>query len=421
MRYSSALVRKAFGTGQTLKASFTVGRLICAGSREHRASFCPTRLHAFVDCCVLSARRSLSSVSAVQTRTASSAANEALDMSKTRNLADYVCSSPVAKSCGVKSTDDPDQVAHWEKLGAIMSERLGHPTGNDTNDQQRARVYQYYLPIYLWLRTHLQQHRQSHPDTPLVLGISAPQGSGKTTICDELQHLLSYEGFQAVFASLDDFYLTFDAQQALAKAHPDNPLLQVRGQAGTHDIELARQTLEQLKSATSESSEVAVVRYDKSAHEGRGDRAPPSKWQQVKGKVDVVLFEGWMLGFKPLTDQAAEKAGKDIVEINNYLKKYPAAIDNFVDLWMVVKVGDPKYVYEWRLEAEHNSKAAGKPGMTDEQVADFVDRYMPGYVHYLPELYSRGPTTKQPGKVLTIEIEKSRQLTKEQPEQFVES
>lgn len=64
---------------------------------------------------------------------------------------------------------------------------------------------------------HLQQHKQSHPDTPLVLGMSAPQGSGKTTICEELQHLLSYEGYQAVFASLDDFYLTFDAQQALAK------------------------------------------------------------------------------------------------------------------------------------------------------------------------------------------------------------
>lgn len=115
------------------------------------------------------------------------------------------------------------------------------------------------------------------------------------------------------------------------------------------------------------------------------------------------------------------QAGKDIVAINNHLKKYPAAIDNFVDVWMVVKVGDPKSVYEWRLEAEHKSKAAGKSGMTDEQVADFVDRYMPGYVHYLPELYSSGPTTKQPGKVLTIQIEKSRQLTKEQPDQFVES
>lgn len=47
--------------------------------------------------------------------------------------------------------------------------------------------------------------------------MSAPQGSGKTTICEELQHLLSHEGYQAVFASLDDFYLTFDAQQTLAK------------------------------------------------------------------------------------------------------------------------------------------------------------------------------------------------------------
>lgn len=91
------------------------------------------------------------------------------------------------------------------------------------------------------------------------------------------------------------------------QAHPENPLLQVRGQAGTHDIRLAHQTLEQLKSATSESSEVGLVRYDKSSHEGRGDRAPDSKRQQVKGKVDVVLFEGWMLGFKPLTDQAAEQ------------------------------------------------------------------------------------------------------------------
>ncbi len=81
----------------------------------------------------------------------------------------------------------------------------------------RARVYQYYLPIYLWLHHQLQQHQKTHPDTPLFVGMSAPQGSGKTTICEELQHLLAQGGHQAVFASLDDFYLTFDDQQALAK------------------------------------------------------------------------------------------------------------------------------------------------------------------------------------------------------------
>ncbi len=81
----------------------------------------------------------------------------------------------------------------------------------------RARVYQYYLPIYLWLHHQLQQHQKTHPDTPLFVGMSAPQGSGKTTICEELQHLLAQGGYQAVFASLDDFYLTYDDQQALAK------------------------------------------------------------------------------------------------------------------------------------------------------------------------------------------------------------
>lgn len=340
------------------------------------------------------------------------------DMSDTASLADYVCSSPIASTCGVKHTDDPDQLSLWQKLGELLAERLGHPTGNKASDQQRARVYQYYLPIYLWLHDQLQQHQKTHPDTPLFVGMSAPQGSGKTTICEELQHLLAQGGYQAVFASLDDFYLTYDDQQALAKANSQNKLLGVRGQAGTHDIKLAHNTLQQLKSANSDSSEIALVRYDKSSHSGRGDRAPESAWQQVKGKVDVVLFEGWMLGFRPLLDQAAQKAGKDMVAINNHLKKYPAAIDNFIDVWLVVKVTDPKFVYEWRLEAEHKSKAAGKPGMTDDQVADFVDRYMPGYIHYLPGLYSHGPTTKQPGKVLTIQIDKSRRLTQEQPEQY---
>lgn len=78
-------------------------------------------------------------------------------------------------------------------------------------------MYQYYLPIYLWLQRQLQEHKKTHPDTPLFVGMSAPQGSGKTTICEELQHLLTKEGYQGVFASLDDFYLSYDNQQALAK------------------------------------------------------------------------------------------------------------------------------------------------------------------------------------------------------------
>ena len=115
---------------------------------------------------------------------------------------------------------------------------------------------------------------------------------------------------------------------------------------------------------------------------------------------------------------AAVQAGKHVAAVNDNLKKYPAAIDNFIDVWLIVKVTDAEYVYAWRQEAEHKAKASGKSGMTDDQVKDFVDRYMPAYKHYLPGLYAHGPTTKQPGKVLTLQIDKSRQLTKEQPEQY---
>ena len=53
-------------------------------------------------------------------------------------------------------------------------------------------------------------------------------------------------------------------------------------------------------------------------------------------------------------------------------------------------------------------RAKGKAGMTDAQVADFVDRYMPAYRAYLSDLYAAGPTTAKPGGLLEIEIDASR-------------
>ncbi len=58
----------------------------------------------------------------------------------------------------------------------------------------------------------------------------------------------------------------------------------------------------------------------------------------------------------------------DLVSINEKLREYEAAWDAWVDAWLVVKVGAPDWVYKWRLQAEHAMLAAGKPGMSDEQV-----------------------------------------------------
>jgi pantothenate kinase-related protein Tda10 len=40
-------------------------------------------------------------------------------------------------------------------------------------------------------------------------------------------------------------------------------------------------------------------------------------------------------------------------------------------------------VDRWRMEAETKMRAKGKGGMTDAEVVDFVDRYIPAYKVHL--------------------------------------
>jgi pantothenate kinase-related protein Tda10 len=96
-------------------------------------------------------------------------------------------------------------------------------------------------------------------------------------------------------------------QAELAASNSNNGLLKLRGNAGSHDLQLGTDTLKALRSLTSSGMKAKVPRYDKSANAGFGDRADPSKWSEVEGPLKVVLFEGWMLGFEP-EDEAAVTA-----------------------------------------------------------------------------------------------------------------
>ncbi|CAG8675591.1 2608_t:CDS:1, partial [Scutellospora calospora] len=61
----------------------------------------------------------------------------------------------------------------------------------------------------------------------------------------------------------------------------------------------------------------------------------------------------------------------------------------FLDVFVHLDAQDINYVYQWRLEQERTMKNLGKEGMTDEQVIDFIDRYMPAYELYLPKLRNK--------------------------------
>ena len=76
---------------------------------------------------------------------------------------------------------------------------------------------------------------------PFIVGLSGGQGSGKTTLCQKLEELLTNKKVSCCVLSLDDFYLSKTKRKELAdRIHP---LAFTRGVPGTHDINLLKQNI----------------------------------------------------------------------------------------------------------------------------------------------------------------------------------
>jgi D-glycerate 3-kinase len=213
---------------------------------------------------------------------------------------------------------------------------------------------------------------------PLVIGLQAPQGAGKTTLVTHFLQALPGMGLRGAGVSVDDFYLTREDQLRLAASHPGNPYLEHRGYPGTHDVALGERTLKALKALRAGDS-MRVPVYDKSAHEGRGDRAPEASWRQVTGPLDVIVLEGWMLGFAGVEDAALPDAR--LAPANQALRDYQRWTEQ-ADVWVVLRAQDPEYVLTWRVEAEEAMKASGKPGLSREAIEDYISRFLPAYRTY---------------------------------------
>lgn len=155
----------------------------------------------------------------------------------------------IASAFGDDSTSSHRE--DWLAASSDLAASLGIDPPTSTEAQHR-RVFHLYLPIYFWLKQLLfVLHRRrrsvsSSPrdrattaqpaaaaaaaselqrddngvsecgdnsngrenDRPLVVGISAPQGCGKTTLVSEMQRMLEKAGHSCAVVSIDDFYLT---------------------------------------------------------------------------------------------------------------------------------------------------------------------------------------------------------------------
>lgn len=260
----------------------------------------------------------------------------------------------------------------------------------------------YYLKVYSWCQKQLQHSRKK----PLLVGVSGPQGSGKSTLVDYLAETFNEDGYKAIALSLDDFYLTFKQQQNLAAKYSDNIFLQYRGNPGTHDIDLGNSVLRQLLDINQLNEQILIPRYDKTLNQGRGDRLPKQRWQKISPPVDIIFFEGWMMGFKPLSSESITDSPLRVINNNlaEYLQWY-----NLFGCFIVLSISDIDWVYHWRTEAEENSKKQGFPGLTKEELTDYINRFIPLYELYLPQLYQE---PLLPGNQLTISLDFNRLPTK---------
>ncbi|XP_034197239.1 D-glycerate 3-kinase, chloroplastic [Prunus dulcis] len=333
------------------------------------------------------------------------------EVSSVQDLFNFICSGPLINKLGLTPEAVAESVDKWLSYGLHLC-RLFQLNELYLTEPQKVRLYHYYIPVFFWCDDQISQHRSLYKDgediPPLVIGFSAPQGCGKTTLVFALNYLFQITGRNSASISIDDFYLTAEGQAKLREANPGNALLELRGNAGSHDLTFSVETLSDLSKLSKEGMKMKLPRYDKSAYNGKGDRADPSTWPEVEGPLTVVLFEGWMLGFKPLPVEVVKAVDPQLETVNKNLEAYYDAWYKFIKAWIIIKIKDPSCVYQWRLQAEIAMREDGKPGMSDDEVKDFVSRYLPAYNAYLPTLYSEGPEGSDPKRLILVEIDEGR-------------
>jgi len=277
---------------------------------------------------------------------------------------------------------------------------------DDAETSRQRRIEQTLSAVLGWLEPRLALPGRR----PLAVGLSAPQGAGKTTLARRLLARLGERGVRAASVSIDDFYLRREEQLRLAAAHPGNRYLEHRGAPGTHDVELGRATLAALRAlgpGAPAGAEVRVPVYDKSLHAGRGDRLAPSRWARVQGPLELVLVEGWMLGFQPVAAERDELAAQPALrEVNERLRAYEAWHAQ-LDAMIFLRADELEDIVRWRIEAEEAAARAGKSALTREQIDDYIRRFLPLYA-----LYSDAATRGRwaPDRQLELRLQADRSL-----------
>ena len=241
---------------------------------------------------------------------------------------------------------------------------------------KRGQLVNFYLPISKKIHEIYIKKKNTK-----IIGLTGGQGSGKSTISNILKIILK-KGYNlnTVTFSIDDFYKTLKERKKMALKV--SPLFLTRGVPGTHDTKLLYNCIKNLK--TKKFKKILIPKFDKSID----DRLPKNKWQKIKKKPHIVIFEGWCVG-------ASAQKNKDLLvpvnvlekdedkkriwrnRVNKELKNNYKKIFKLIDKNIFLKVPNFNYVYKWRLLQEKKLRAVykGKKTMNSNQIKKFIMFY----------------------------------------------
>ena len=271
--------------------------------------------------------------------------------------------------------------------------------------QDRNRIFDNLERLWLPLASDLATERNALNRT-LIPGILGGQGTGKSTLCKILKLILNDWGISVATLSIDDLYKTYEERQALQAQ--DSRLLW-RGPPGTHDVQSGLEIIAQCLE-TDNRIEISLPRFDKSLHEGKGDRIDPI----IILKPDILLFEGWFVGVRPIPESLFGNPPAPIITSDDkqFAINCNQRLQTYVPLWdkldslVVLYPEDYRLSMQWRKDAEHQMIATGKTGMRDEEIERFVEYFWKA-LH--PELFI---TTLTNTADLVVEIKCDRSLGK---------
>jgi len=249
------------------------------------------------------------------------------------------------------------------------------------------QLNKFYLPVCEKIYQDYKKNKKIK-----IIGLTGGQGAGKSTITQIIKLILEKKyNLSVVYFSIDDFYKTLSERIKLSKKI--HQLFRTRGVPGTHDTNLIKTTLLNLRKKNFKP--LTIPRFDKS----RDDRFPRIKWQKIKKQPQIIIFEGWCVGAKPQEKKYLKKSINilekkyDInlvwrTKVNHELLNEYAKIFNKIDRLIFLRVPNFECVYKWRLLQEKKLQltSKGKKIMSPTQVRKFIMYYERITKHMLVDL-----------------------------------